>query len=138
MKNENKKRKQEKNETPPRKVLALETCWPVEHAYHLRHWFPAFDKWYRNPSGLCIVLSDTIKTRTSPGDAFCMIVDSEEGLRDLVCAFNSMPRPKFIAYVPHALEQTDAYKQAFYYAGIVIDTKVFIASPGMEGKRWKT
>lgn len=129
MKSESKKQKQEKNEAPPRKVLTLETGWPVEYAYHLRHWFPTFDKWYRNPSGLCIVLSDTIKNRTSPGDAFCMIVDSEEGLRDLLCAFNSMPRPKFIAYVPHALEQTDAYKQAFYYSDIVIDTKVFTARP---------
>ena len=129
-----KKQNRVKNETLRRKALNLKTEWPVEQASCLGHWFPAFAQWYRNPSGLCIVLSDTIKNRTCPGDAFCMIVDSEEGLRDLVCAFNSMPRPKFIAYVPHALAQTDAYKQAYYYADIVIDMKVVVPSPGMKGK----
>jgi len=116
--------KKNKNEKPQKLVLSLKMEWPVEYARFLRRWFPEFDKWYREPRGLCIVLSDSIRDFTSPDGAFCLIVSTEQDLRDLECAYNSMPFPRFIAYIPHSLEVTAAYKTAYAYASLVIDQRV--------------
>ena len=113
-----------KNEKPQKLVLSLKTVWPVEYARFLRRWFPEFDKWYREPRGLCIVLSDSIRDFTSPDGAFCLIVSTEQDLRDLECAYNSMPFPRFIAYVPRRLVDTDAYRLVYGYASLVIDQRV--------------
>ena len=113
-----------KNEKPQKLVLSLKTVWPVEYARFLRRWFPEFDKWYREPRGLCIVLSDSIRDFTSPDGAFCLIVSTEQDLRDLETAFLCVPLPRFIAYIPHSLEVTAAYKSAYEYASLVIDQRV--------------
>ena len=59
----------------------------------------------------------------SPDDAFCLIVSTKQALRDLECAYNSMPFPRFIAYVPRRLVNTDAYRQVYGYARLVIDVQ---------------
>lgn len=113
-----------KNEKPQKLVLSLKTEWPMEYARFLRRWFPEFDKWYREPRGLCIVLSDSIRNFTSPDGAFCLIVSTEQDLRDLETAFLCVPLPRFIAYIPHSLEVTAAYKSAYEHASLVIDQRV--------------